>query len=150
MLKTVWGYDEDDVVIYKGNAEVIYDPDMKEHLDKRLVDFGFNMCSFIEVEDLSDEPKVNLVFTVLVEYENSPTKPLCEVDDTSPIPAKPTPPPPPQVAEEEESVAPAEAVLGKRKRDDDEVDVSSLKISKKAKGEDAVVVIEDDGIILVD
>jgi hypothetical protein len=73
--------------------------------------------------------------------------PIWVTDAIKPIPAKPASPEQPE-AETTAGVM-SQDTLGKRKRDDDEVDVSTLKISKRAKAND-VVIIDDDCVINLD
>ena len=69
----------------------------------------------------------------------------CRGIDLEPIPAKPILPSSGQTPPD---------VLGKRKRGQDEMDESPLKVSKKAKGTEGavadVIVVEDDGVITLE
>ena len=66
-LKQNWQYDEDEITIYKGNSEVIYDPDMPDHMEKTLQSL-VNHENSLEVEDLSESPKANLMLRLKHKY----------------------------------------------------------------------------------
>lgn len=129
---------------------IIYDPDLEENLPKPLQDFGISGtgASFLTVLDDSDEPKIDLVLSVISKALNdvdelvlSPenivlqSKPAKESDTNGGT----------EVASEP---APGPSAGSKRKREaEDEIDSSK----KKARAaDDMVYVVEDVGAIVLD
>lgn len=154
LLKLRLGYEDFSITADVG---MIYDPDLDDNLGKPLKDLGIDGKStgFLTITDDGDEPKVDLMLSVASRALEDGGKALL-IPATIVLPPKPVKP----VAENDipaiqPAVEPADAAEGgassgsKRKRDaDDDIDAESGK--KKAKAADEVLVIEDDGAILLD
>lgn len=136
---------------------MIYDPDLEDNLEKPLKDLGIDGkgIGFLTVTDDSDEPKVDLMLSVTTRTMEDGEK-VALVPDTMILPPKPVKAaatngnlpadePVPEQAAAELSIS-----GNKRKREpEDEIETDGGK--KKAKAdENEVLVIEDDGAILLD
>lgn len=136
---------------------MIYDPDLDDNLGKPLKDLGIDGkgTGFITVTDDSDEPKVDLMLSVSSRALDGRDK-VVLVPDTIVLPSKPAKaaaesevPVPEPVIESAAAEAAGANSRSKRKRDaDDEIVADGGK--KKAKAADDVLVVEDDGAILLD
>ena len=62
LLHSHFGYGEE--LSINNELGTIYDPDLEENLEKKLIDLGVQNESFLTVVDGEDEPRVNLELTV--------------------------------------------------------------------------------------
>lgn len=135
---------------------MIYDPDLEDNLGKPLKELGIDGkgIGFITIVDDSDEPKVDLMLSVTSRALEDGDK-VVLVPDTLILPPKPVK----AAVQEELSAArlsiepatPAGANSGSKRKRDAEDDIEADGGKKKAKaGDDEVLVIEDDGAILLD
>jgi ubiquitin-like 1-activating enzyme E1 B len=159
VLKTQLGYGEDFSV--KRDADLLYDVDEDVHLDKTFEELGLRADTFITVFDEADEDaKVDVVFSV-IEKEAAEDAPPISLPEEVVIAKKPAKPVPETNGNKiDATMHPAtNGVNGatKRKASDAGLEVEEDIVRKKGKvmeqngvKDDDVVVIEDDGAIVLD
>ncbi|TKA83637.1 hypothetical protein B0A55_00473 [Friedmanniomyces simplex] len=153
VLREKVGYE--DFAITTG-AGIIYDPDLEDNLAKPLKDYVTQGNGFITVSDESDEAKVDLVLSTVVQIGDEAGLEL--VPESMELPSKPKKALPEEAnghaakvrATPETVAAPTTnpSAGAKRKREAEE-EVESAKKRAKA-GKPEVHVVEDDGAILLD
>ncbi|KAL2426723.1 Ubiquitin-activating enzyme E1-like [Exophiala dermatitidis] len=171
ILRTKLGYGEELTVL--NDAGVVYDPDLEDNLDKKLVDLGIDDASFILIKDEEDDnPRIDLRLAIEAKKLPDESKSVVLVEkegETFDIPRKPAK----EAAADEDGVDGVEvngAVVtngtmtapstGKRKRElDDDGDAGEAP-TKKLQGPvaadvaqnsalNAIVIDEDDGTLLI-
>ncbi|PKS07022.1 hypothetical protein jhhlp_005619 [Lomentospora prolificans] len=159
------GYGDKEFIV-SNEVGILYDPDETENLSKKLSDLGIHKDSFLTIVDEDDEdPFVNVVVNIqdLKEPEDKPIKGIT-ADQAPTIPRKPKADAPPEAAATNGTsgsngvhVVEPEATATKslkRVRPDDDDDIVELKKAKKSQvdimADDDVVIIEDEGAILID
>ncbi|EHY52611.1 Ubiquitin-activating enzyme E1-like [Exophiala dermatitidis] len=171
ILRTKLGYGEELTVL--NDAGVVYDPDLEDNLDKKLVDLGIDDASFILIKDEEDDnPRIDLRLAIEAKKLPDESKSVVLVEkegETFDIPRKPAK----EAAADEDGVDGVEvngAVItngnttapstGKRKRElDDDGDAGEAP-TKKLQGPvaadvaqnsalNAIVIDEDDGTLLI-
>lgn len=164
ILKTSFSYSDEITVMTE--AGIIYDPDLEDNLEKKLVDLGIGDASFIVVKDEEDDtPRVDLQLAVVaVKAEDGrPAVTLVQREgETFEIPRKPEKAPLPEAAESDtddvEIVVNGTApITAKRKRALSDADANGTETpAKKLPGavtkgpsSKAVLVDEDDGTLLI-
>ncbi|WPH04626.1 Hypothetical protein R9X50_00751900 [Acrodontium crateriforme] len=140
LLKEKLGYDEFSITT---DAGIIFDPDLDDNLEKSLAEMGIeaNGNGFIRVADDADEPKADLALSVSSQKGTSQETPAMQLLPTDiTLPLKPIKAP---VKDD------ATAMPGTKRKREPEEQIDA--VFKKAKlGEQEVLVIEDDGAILLD
>lgn len=157
---------------YKGELSIstdvgiVYDPDMEDNLSKTLQELGIEKDTFITIRDEEDEDtKVNLVLSIHDSQETGEHI-FTLVPDQLVIPVKAKPANGVAATNGDATTTngdSGEAHLsnGKRKRSADEAQLESDQISKRGKvaeesngteknGDAPIVVVDDDGAILLD
>lgn len=151
LLKGRIGYEDFSITADVG---IVYDPDLEDNLQKPLSDFGVTIESngFLTVTDDRDEPKVDLVLSTssqpATREDQEAQSKLQLVPDIIDLKSKPTKSEEPDAEINGDSVEtePSSAAGAKRKREaEDELDSAK----KRAKNDD-VLVVEDNGAILLD
>lgn len=150
LLKLRLNYEEFSITA-AAEGKLLYDPEFEDELSKPLAAHGFDgkNISFLIVQDESDEPKVDLVLSV--KSKASVDDDIALIPDTIILPPKP--PKKTEVngdADEDGGMEPipTSSSSAKRKREgEDDLEEST---KKKAKANEPVVVVEDDGSILLE
>ncbi|KAL2438672.1 Ubiquitin-activating enzyme E1-like [Exophiala dermatitidis] len=171
ILQSKLGYGEELTVL--NDAGVVYDPDLEDNLEKKLVDLGIEDASFILVKDEEDDnPRIDLRLAIEAKTLPDESKSVVLVEkegETFDIPRKPAK----EAAPDEDGVDGVEvngAVItngnttapstGKRKRELDDVGDAGDAPTKKLQGPvaaevsqnsalNAIVIDEDDGTLLI-
>lgn len=150
VLKSELGYGEELSVSSK--IGVLYDPDLKDNLPKRLSDLGLKADDFITIVDDEDEPRIDLRLWIL--ERNLP-------EDSNPIilPAKPelAKKPKPALAEahltngQNGAAAHNGAPVGsKRKRGPDDAELEDEQIRKRGKVPEMPSRADDDDVLFIE
>lgn len=141
ILKTDVGYDGFSISTDIG---IIYDPDEDGNLERPLRDFGIGngSNSFVTITDEADEARVDLVLSVHETGDKLGISP-----EGLSLPLKPRSASPTSNGQVMGSVRVTSGT--KRKREEDKPDMTSKKV-KSDSADQAIVVIDDDGAILLD
>lgn len=177
ILKTSLAYSDEISIL--SEVGLIYDPDLEDNLDKKLVELGVKDGSFIVAKDDDDDetPRVDLQLAIEVrDEEGDSTGPAVQLvlkeGETLAVPRRPRRKAAglaengvngmdgEKMAENGGGPSTSTTTTGKRKRDADEADlditegtpVKKLQLSKGGEGNEAVVVNVDegDGAILIE
>lgn len=152
MLRENMGYGEEFSVL--SGAQILFDADEDMHLGKTLGELGIKSDTFLTVvDDAEEEARVDLVLSV-VEKEGGEVVKLQEEVVLDKKPKKPEPVPEPN-GEEKVEAAMHNGTNGATKRKASDADIGAGEeeaVRKKGKvmAEDDVVVIEDEGAIVLD
>ncbi|KAL2222241.1 putative ubiquitin-like activating enzyme [Thermoascus aurantiacus ATCC 26904] len=127
VLRMQLGYGEEFSVM--NEVGTLYDPDLEDNLPKKLSELGVKNETFITVVDEGDEePRVNLELLVSERPEPKPEEKPVSLDKEIEIPRKPKAPPAPEPPKNEPvngvSGPEANGIVGKRKRDAEEAELS--------------------------
>ncbi|KAG0651270.1 Pmt3-activating enzyme subunit 2 [Hyphodiscus hymeniophilus] len=171
-LRMELGYGDE--LSVKNEVGLLYDPEETENLSKKLSELGIKSDSFLTVTDEDeDNPRVNLVLNVRESSTELDDKPIKGLDisasseaelPTSPIPRRKKPAPPVQPAltnghanGKKEGSDPISSAAKKRTAsealDGDSPDATRKKHQPNGQGtteNDDLIIIEDDGAILID
>lgn len=127
VLRMQLGYGEEFSVM--NEVGTLYDPELEDNLPKKLSELGVKNETFITVVDEGDEePRVNLELLVSERPEPKPEEKPVSLDKEIEIPRKPKAPPAPEPPKNEPvngvSGPEANGIVGKRKRDAEEAELS--------------------------
>lgn len=164
VLQSKLSYSDDFSVM--SEMGVIFDPDLEDNLDKKLLEFEIGDASFLLVkDDADDNPRLNLQLAVEVVTSDEEVQPVVLVEkqgEKFEIPRRPKnePEQEPLPRADDQVVVNGNGTVptGKRKRElgDDGVD-SGTPAKKffvdrgKGKGKDEVIVVDDDdGTLIID
>lgn len=163
------GYGDKEFIL-SNEVGILYDPDETENLGKKLSDLGIHKDSFLTIVDEDDDDTFVNVVVVIQDLEEPDEKPVKGIaaDQVPTIPRKPKAEPVPEVSATNgtngsngvHAAGGPEMVVRslKRSRADDDDEVAELKKAKKSQVDvkagaaldDDVVVIEDEGAILIE
>ncbi|KAF2728748.1 ubiquitin-activating enzyme E1 3 [Polyplosphaeria fusca] len=154
LLRLQLGYGEE----FSINSEdgILYDPEEDQNLAKTFHELGLKEDSFITVIDEADEnTKVNVVFSISEKQLETDMKPI-HLPNKLKIATRPAKAdaPAPEVNGHTHPVSNGVA-NGKRKRGADEAELEDDLVKKRGKvaaapADDEIVIVEDDGAILID
>ncbi|KEZ46093.1 hypothetical protein SAPIO_CDS0942 [Scedosporium apiospermum] len=156
------GYGDKEFIV-SNEVGILYDVDETENLNKKLTELGIHKDSFLTIVDEDDDdPFVNVLVNIqdLKEPDEKPIKGIA-TDQAPSIPRKPKAEPPPEAvitngksgANGVHATELDAAKSLKRARSDDDDDVLEVKKAKTSQvdvPDDDVVIIEDEGAILID
>ncbi|KAK4166260.1 putative ubiquitin-activating enzyme E1-like protein [Cladorrhinum sp. PSN259] len=162
-LRLQLGYGEKEISI-SNEVGILYDPDETDNLDKTLTELGIKSDSFLTITDEDDEvPYVNVVIAIQEAKNPLEDGPIKGTSEEVKIPMKPKKTPAPEATNGNsgdgrpifsasngtvtDSITPA-----KRSHPEEPGDAVTAKKAKTAgpSADDDVVLIEDDGAILID
>ncbi|KAL2011026.1 hypothetical protein VTN00DRAFT_3744 [Thermoascus crustaceus] len=139
VLRLQLGYGEEFSVT--NEVGTLYDPDLEDNLPKKLSELGIKNETFITVVDEEDEePRVNLEILVAERPEPKTEDKPVSLEKEVEIPRKPKAPPAPEPPKNEHvngvSGPEPNGIVGKRKRDAEEAEISEAEQRAKrfAKG----------------
>jgi ubiquitin-like 1-activating enzyme E1 B len=155
LLKEQLGYGEDFSI--KRDADLLYDVDEDVHLEKTFEGLGLKADTFITVFDEADEDaKVDVVFSVIEKEVEEDAKPLSLPEEVI-IAKKPKKPEPETNGHSKIDATMHNGTNGATKRKADEAGLEDDITRKKGKvmeepstNGDDIVVVEDDGAIVLD
>ncbi|KAL5114703.1 E1 ubiquitin-activating protein uba2 [Pleosporales sp. CAS-2024a] len=155
MLKEQLGYGEDFSI--KRDADLLYDMDEDIHLQKTFGELGLKADTFITVFDEADEDaKIDVLFSV-IENEGDEADKAITLPEEVVIAKKPKKPAPETNGHDEIDATMHNGANGDKKRKVDEADLEDDMTRKKGRvteepstNSNGVVVIEDDGAIVLD
>lgn len=152
LLKDRVGYDE--FSITSDSTGMIYDPDLDDNLEKPLSELSIKPGNngFITIMDDADEPRVDLVLSVKSQSEAAEgDSDLQLLLENTQLPLKPSKISAEPVINGDVEPVEASTVGGQKRKREAEEEIESAKAKKaKAEGAEQVVVVEDDGAILLD